>query len=278
MIDPKYRKPPVVGSKDASKPATWAEREKQRLHLGEPKPGLSSNGQNQNSQTDDNKKPSRQIGQGVFAPKYIAPERKESVIKRYLKHPGIWINALLGRPNIPVYLDPDLQQFADTEVIGASSTMPIPALGESVPNTEDPIAHDLARVKSVFSQVSNNVGDKFKGDQNNQIEQALKKNRFKKFLPFVGVFLILLIIIAVGVSILDRRLVNPTQTSTPTVSQASPTPQEFIPQTEPSIYANDAEVQKLDEETRVLDGEVTRLQLRESTLNPPILDFNVNFK
>lgn len=46
----------------------------------------------------------------------------------------------------------------------------------------------------------------------------------------------------------------------------------------PSVYAQDPIVLKLEETVNVLDQEMSTTPLTESTLMPPLLDFNISFK
>ena len=46
----------------------------------------------------------------------------------------------------------------------------------------------------------------------------------------------------------------------------------------PSVYAGDPEILKLEEEINIFDREVSGTVLKETTLNPPTLDFNIDFK
>lgn len=52
----------------------------------------------------------------------------------------------------------------------------------------------------------------------------------------------------------------------------------FYEPTRPSVYAEDEQVLKMEDDLRVLDREVVSTSLKESTLNPPILDFDIDFE
>ena len=45
-----------------------------------------------------------------------------------------------------------------------------------------------------------------------------------------------------------------------------------------SIYSEDKEIQEIQEQINVLNNEMFSVPLRDSILNPPILDFNISFK
>lgn len=57
----------------------------------------------------------------------------------------------------------------------------------------------------------------------------------------------------------------------------SPTVGPFRPY-KPSIYADDEKVKQMDEDAKVLNRELSTVQLKETILTPPVLDFNINFK
>jgi len=46
----------------------------------------------------------------------------------------------------------------------------------------------------------------------------------------------------------------------------------------PSVYAGDPEILKLEEDVNVLDREVSSAILKDDTLKPPTVDFDINFK
>jgi len=60
-------------------------------------------------------------------------------------------------------------------------------------------------------------------------------------------------------------------------AQPTPTPVGFI-KYKPSVYAGDPKVLALEEEVNILDGEVRSIILKDDTLKPPTVDFNINFK
>lgn len=56
----------------------------------------------------------------------------------------------------------------------------------------------------------------------------------------------------------------------------TPTPVSFDPD-KPSIYAQDPEVLRLEEEINILKGELVGVSIRESGINPPSLDYEISF-
>jgi hypothetical protein len=103
------------------------------------------------------------------------------------------------------------------------------------------------------------------------VDTGFLKKLIKIF--FVVVFLLILVFIAL-------KLYNllPTQSPVQTVTLApSPTSVPYEPE-RPSVYAEDPQILKLENDIEVLRRELAGVDIRESTLKPPILDFNINFK
>ena len=57
----------------------------------------------------------------------------------------------------------------------------------------------------------------------------------------------------------------------------TPTLAPYLPYN-PSVYAEDDLVLKLEEDIKVLDRELSTTQLKENILTPPTLDFDINFE
>jgi hypothetical protein len=57
----------------------------------------------------------------------------------------------------------------------------------------------------------------------------------------------------------------------------TPSPVPFDPY-KPSVYAEDPEILKLEEDIRILEMELSGTEIKEDGINPPRLDWNVNFK
>lgn len=98
------------------------------------------------------------------------------------------------------------------------------------------------------------------------------------------VFIVSVLIVVGGIGYGIFFFVNRGESSNPnnndnnndTTQSPSPTPFE-INTTQPSIYSQDDVILQLEEDISALDGELSTTVLRESTLNPPILDFNISF-
>lgn len=108
---------------------------------------------------------------------------------------------------------------------------------------------------------------------------SVSKSVVKKFILFLVVMFVL-----VGLVVSGSKLFESVGPNTPLIGNGNgeeeegPTP--TLPEVEsssPSIYAKDEVILKLEEDILVLDRELTITVLRESTLDPPKLDWNVKF-
>jgi len=100
--------------------------------------------------------------------------------------------------------------------------------------------------------------------------------KLKKLLIIAGGMLGLLLamlIIALVVKSISNRPVKRVVLPTPAVT-ALPTPVEL---TNPSKYATDSAVLKLEENLKDNENKLNNLDIKESNLYPPQLDFEINF-
>lgn len=86
----------------------------------------------------------------------------------------------------------------------------------------------------------------------------------------VLIFLILIFIIA-------RSTLRISRFKPPVFPEPSPSPyEEEI--TNPSVYATDSAVLEIGERIKEIDQDLDKIDLKETGLNPPVLDMNVNFE
>jgi len=86
----------------------------------------------------------------------------------------------------------------------------------------------------------------------------------------VLVFLVLVILIA-------RSSLRISRFKPPVFPSPSPSPyEEEI--TNPSIYATDSAVLEIDEKLKEIERDIGQTDLKETGLNPPVLDMEVNFE
>lgn len=212
----------------------------------------------------------------------------------YLKHPKMWLNAFLGKPN-PIVIPQHQVTYQESQTPIATAptqadsppaaALETPSVGEPVPKRVegDSVAHDMSVFKGIAEKLTSKVKEVAapvvsKGmESSNQAASATaafaKTDKFKKILPMVFFLLVLVVIGIVGFIVIKNlsKKADPEIVTGPT-----PTSAEYYP-TEPSLYADDVEVLKLEETINQLDREIAGTQLRETTLNSPTLDFNVNF-
>ena len=157
----------------------------------------------------------------------------------------------------------------------------LPREGDKVVR-QDQIVSDLGKMKNAAGKVFG----KMKGSLYPKIQENIPTvvnvkssffNRFdlsvfKKFGKGFLVFILLLVLFLIGSNIYktinkggDEVVLSPTPTIAP-----------FKPY-KPSIYAEDELVLKLEEDNRVLERELSTIQLEEVILTPPNLDFDISF-
>ncbi len=110
-------------------------------------------------------------------------------------------------------------------------------------------------------------------------EKTVKKKPNKFVFVFAGIFgglLVILLATAIFFDFRSGRVTTKTEpTPTPTLT---PTPEFKEEITSPSPYATDAAILKLEEEVKTLDQELLSTDLKESGLNPPVLEMKINFE
>jgi len=247
--------------------------------------------------------------------------------KQYLKHPGMWINALLGRPthieipqNQVTYQESGIKNQGDGQSLNAKSQMLNEETGEGMPNdklpmtnnggggqrtineqwtqqpqqgmpaSEDPLTGDLAKAGNLIKGLTSKL-QKTAEPMTTQVQATasqmqtnanafVKTDKFKKIIPIL-IFGVVILIIVLAVIILAPKVLqnikNGSKEPTQIVSEPTITPAEYTPEV-PSVYATDEDVLKLEEQILTLDREVVGTQVKETTLNPPGLDFNINFQ
>lgn len=149
---------------------------------------------------------------------------------------------------------------------------------------DDQVAFDLARAKEAGSKIVGRVKETVTPviSQNKEsIQTTLAPAKgifanfpFKKIARIVAVVLLLLVLLYI-VSMFVKTI---KQNGEVTVSGIpTPTVAPYIPYN-PSVYAEDELVLQLEEDIKVLDRELATVQLKETILTPPVLDFDINFK
>ncbi|MGB9706911.1 MAG: hypothetical protein ACPLXP_02460 [Microgenomates group bacterium] len=96
----------------------------------------------------------------------------------------------------------------------------------------------------------------------------------KKLFIFGGVFLGILLVMIL-LRLFFRGL--PQQLPPPAQPTPTPTPTPFLSEeiTNPSFYATDSAVLKIEEDLKKIDRDLESTELKESNLNPPVLDWEI---
>jgi len=100
------------------------------------------------------------------------------------------------------------------------------------------------------------------------------KLKGKKLVLVIVLVISFLVLASTGLVILNQR----SQTIPSAQISPTPTPTPIIEQiTNPSPYATDSAILQTEEELKKLESELQEVDLKETGLTPPVLDFNVNF-
>jgi len=134
------------------------------------------------------------------------------------------------------------------------------------------IEQDFLQIKALIQKVKTGIKEKRAisaqpGAKTGPVNQKL-------LLIIGGVFVISLLLLLVTAIAKPRRSSQQVTAPTPVVSQIGPS----MEVTNPSRYATDAGVIKLEEEIKNLDREMVETSIKEVDLVPPTLDWDVNFK
>ena len=165
---------------------------------------------------------------------------------------------------------------------------------------DDQISSDLAKAKEVGKKVVGRVKETITPvvNQNKDIiskKQTLfiqsvvaparnmfdnpliseKQTLFIKKIVRISIIVILLLVFLYIISLLVKTARQNGEVAVP--GFPSPTVAQYLPYN-PSVYAEDEMVLQLEEDIKVLDRELSTVQLKETILTPPTLDFNVNFE
>ena len=210
-----------------------------------------------------------------------------------------YINQLLGRSSpltkkeLEKYDESDSN--TDEDKSGDNNQVPersggIAVTEDASDKTEDPVSKDIERAKSFVGEVVGKV-EKVTGPKVSGITKSLReklsnfniKGKFnlksKSFKIILGIliFVILLSGLAYGaISIIKKSVNGSKQNGGQITSMSTPTPLSFRPY-KPSIYAGDEEIMTLEEDLEILRKEISGTNIRENILEPPQLDFKIEF-
>jgi hypothetical protein len=156
---------------------------------------------------------------------------------------------------------------------------------EVEPAQDDSVVSDINKFKKfsekILGQTGKTIGPSlFKGaetlsDSFYNLKESLSFNF--GFLKNIIQFLVVIVVIG-GLVYAGFRLIISTRKrgEEQMVVVPTPTPATYSPY-KPSIYADDETMIELEEDVNVLKREVSYTNIRETTLNPPSLDFDISF-
>ena len=127
------------------------------------------------------------------------------------------------------------------------------------PKKTSPLSEILARVKERFSAIFGRL--------------TFIPPTLKKILLVVLAFIVIGSLVAVFVPLIKKLMQKPEE-ETPVVE----TSQLTLTTRKPSRYAAEETVLKFESEVSILEGELNSLEVKESNLNPPPLNWDVNFE
>jgi predicted RNA-binding protein len=140
---------------------------------------------------------------------------------------------------------------------------------------EDSVLHDLKLLKNFVAKKLGLMSEKA-GQKMGEVKSS---NRAMKIIKRLVMFGIILILIFVGFSVFNKVRKDMANKEDEIFEQnnITPTPINYLPNT-PSKYADDENVLVLEEQIEALEKEINRTNLRDSSIYPPNVDYNVVFE
>jgi hypothetical protein len=153
----------------------------------------------------------------------------------------------------------------------------------------DQVAEDIKKFKSAKAKFTEKLKSNIAPNISNKVpvvhttKASLSSVTSKIFDPELikrVVKIVVLVFLLLGLFYIVTRIFTIfVEDGTDETDGVAPTPSigEFRPY-KPSVYAEDELILKLDEDVKVIDRELSTTQLKEAILNPPNLDFDINFE
>ena len=189
-------------------------------------------------------------------------------MKKLFQNIEDWVGMLFGRPRkVRVgVVDPKTGQVA---------TEPPPQEVDDM-NPGDSVAEDLKKFKGFTGKILGSAKSKTAEVANSdKVKKGLiGSGLLSKLIKFFILIIILLVLAFFGMYIF--RSFKGEDGNGNIFVRPSPTPVTFTP-AEQSVYANDTEILRLEEDIKVLENELSQTNIRESAFTAPTLDFNISF-
>lgn len=158
-----------------------------------------------------------------------------------------------------------------------------PQTKETLTPQEDSVAQDLQKVKTIFEKINDNMRSfitpfaKKSATSATHTAQAVRASVDNNFLGnLVRTFLILffsLVLVFIAIYLFRKIKSDEISTEVPSITTTPPPFEPF----KPSVYAQDPEVLKIEEDVNILERELNQTKIREEGINPPSLDFDISF-
>lgn len=201
-------------------------------------------------------------------PKTLKSEKSEGgILSKVIGALRTWYDLFMGNPRYRKQAGPE--------------TAEIKRQRKAISPEEDSVTKDFRNIFGFFGKVFGKATQKIQpsvqkaGKGSPQTAAQIASHGF--FVKVVRLFIILvflMIIIFIGVRI--YTILQDDGGNGVTTVYTSPTPVPYKP-SKPSVYAEDEFILDLEEKLRVLEREIAGMSIRETTLTPPILDFDINF-
>jgi len=194
---------------------------------------------------------------------------------------GGWFSALLGRPRV----------YPPSEVnIAETSKQKVTESSEEKENfqesslEEDSVKADIQKLRKFVSKSLQGVSLKTSplaeksaelgGKAVVEAKELVGKSFLKKLVKVFFIFVFMIILGFIAIKLFKTLQENgKEEVKPPEISLTPPPYQPF----KPSLYAQDPEVLQLEEDIGILESELANTTIREETLFPPSLDFDVKF-
>lgn len=229
-------------------------------------------------------------------PNPMAKPQGESVLSKIGGGFSWWIGSLTGHPKAKKATPkqesaPQQSPAQQTPTAQGAPTQPAQgAPAADVSTSNDSVSGDIEQLKKLVGKFSTNINKSVgpvvqKGLQTSGKKASAFGKSNQKFLRTVLkiFFIVILIIIVAFIGMQFFKKLpggggggEATPTSEESKLTVTPTPIVYNP-TKPSIYADDPVVLKLEQDIDLLVREISGTNIKETQLNPPVLDYSISF-
>lgn len=156
----------------------------------------------------------------------------------------------------------------------------VDSVKEDISKFKDTLQKFTKEVQEKTEPVAKKVQEKIVEKTPEKLKATIKKGPNFGFIKYLFIPLFIIFVVVIIISLVRNVKQNGGHDGEPVpTSTEEPTPSlELIDNVRESVYANDSEILELQKELDVINNEMFSVPLRDSTINPPALDFNINFK